>query len=259
MKSTFAVFLLCTLVISTNVHPILSTKLATPKKANMRREIPMDSVVSKAPRQDLPCPVCVDFFDDSLNTLLNIILNLGVGAGCADLCSPLNDSTLVGICSILCFLVGFEAFVDLIENADLDSIYLCSEIDLCPANTCTGDCINITQVIVQPKKAPVRTTFNFNIFLHVLKATGTGVTRIVVQPPGQNDAFGLETLNEGFTAGTTLNVTLQIETDFEDWNYPPGLYQVEVDSCGSDCDNEHGVIFNSKFTSFTITQSGLVV
>jgi len=255
MKSPLAILLLCALVISTNVHPILSTKLAKPKAANMMREVP----ITAAPKADLPCPVCVTFFDDTLGDLLNIILNLGVGAGCAELCSPLNDSSYIAVCSILCFLAGFEAFVDLIENADLDSIYICSEMDLCPANSCTGECINITQVIVQPKKAPLRSTFNFNIFLNVLKNTGTGVTRIVVQPPGGGDPFGFETLNEGFTAGTTTNVTLQIETNFEDWNYPPGLYQVEVDSCGSDCDNNHGVIFNSKYTSFTITQSGLVV
>ena len=36
-------------------------------------------------------------------------------------------------CSIVCSVVGMEAFIKAIQKVDLDPIYLCEEVKLCPA------------------------------------------------------------------------------------------------------------------------------
>jgi len=208
-------------------------------------------------KADLPCSVCVDFFDSTLNDFLNIILNVGVGAGCVDLCEQLSTQLEQGICLLMCTVVGFEVFVDVLSNVDLDPIYMCTAIDFCPTNNCMGPyCINITSVAVSPVKAPLRTTFNVDVFLKVLSQTGTGVTRLIVIPPtGDPNSFGMETLNTGFAPGS-YKVSFGVETDWEDWTFPPGMYRLLAESCASDCDNDHGFVFSTYFGgNFTITPS----
>jgi len=221
---------------------------------NKTLSVPL-SPVKVGANQGIGCSVCVAFFDESLGDLLNIILNLGIGAGCGTLCGELSTPLEQGICEFLCVAAGFEAFVDLLNSTDIDPIFLCSEMDICPANTCTTGCVTITGITVQPKSGPVRTTFNVQVALHAAKNTGTGVTRVVVNPPDGGQPFGVENLNEGWTAGSNNNVTVAVETDFEDWLFPPGHYAIEIDSCGSDCDDQHGVYFDTKYSYFVITGS----
>jgi hypothetical protein len=245
MKS--AVVLLCLLLVATNFLPTSSA----PMKSKFLR-VPLASVKLE-PNQGIGCPVCVTFFDNTLGDLLNIILNLGIGAGCGTLCTQLPQPLEQAICEFLCVAVGFEAFVDLLNSTDIDPIYLCTEMDVCPANTCATGCVTIDSVAVQPKSGPVRTTFNVEVIVHALQNTGTGVTRVVVNPPGGGQPFAVENLNEGWQAGTVNNVTVAVETDWEDWTFPPGQYPIEIDSCAYDCDDQHGIYFATKYSSFVIT------
>lgn len=206
--------------------------------------------------KSVPCVSCVDFFDETLDELLNIFLNLAVGAGCQEACGQLPETWEVAICSVLCLFAGVEAFADLLNSVDLDPIYLCTALDACPANTCQNNCTKITSATASPKVASLRTTFNINALIQVMNPTGTGVTRAVITPPGGNNQNGpilLEVMNEGWTVGIQ-KVVIPFETDWEDWNYPYGLYQITVQSCASDCDNMHGIIWSSAFTNLTITE-----
>merc|ERR1719487_3158892 len=75
------------------------------------------------PKADL-CPLCVNIMDQTINQLLNIILNVGVLGSCNALCSYLGDygQIVVAGCNLLCDYVGITEFIALIEAADLDPI-----------------------------------------------------------------------------------------------------------------------------------------
>jgi len=242
------VLFICSLLFASNILSVTSA----PVSSKILRA-PLSSVKLE-PQQGIGCPVCVTFFDESLGDLLNIILNLGIGAGCGTICVQLSTQLEQAICEFLCFAVGVDEFVNFINSTDIDPVFLCAEMDVCPENTCTKDCVTISSVSVEPQSGPVRTTFNVVVLIKALQNTGTGVTRVVVNPPGGGQPFAVENLNEGWTQGSTNNVTVAVETDWADWTFPPGHYPIEIDSCGYDCDDQHGVYFDTKFSYFVITQ-----
>jgi hypothetical protein len=88
-------------------------------------------------RLDL-CPTCINVADQSINILLNLILDSGIIGSCGALCSELATKTgsqLIGtICDLVCDVVGIEEFIKLIEKADLDPIWYCEIAKLCPGN-----------------------------------------------------------------------------------------------------------------------------
>lgn len=83
------------------------------------------------------CPQCVNTFGDFIDIVLNVILQYGVINTCGDLCEIVAEksgSSLFGfICTIGCDVLGIEEFVKLVESADLDPIYYCETIKLCPS------------------------------------------------------------------------------------------------------------------------------
>jgi len=154
----------CLLVISLLFVP----NLAKPQvKLNNIRIIPPKELSAS-----LPCSICVNFFDDTLNDLLNIILNVVIGGGCGELCGYLNTTLEQGVCEIICAFVGFEEFVNILENDDLDPVYLCSAMDFCPMNTCNGTlntCTKVAYTDVTPSSGPLRTTFVITTKIIALK------------------------------------------------------------------------------------------
>ena len=83
------------------------------------------------------CPDCIQTEDNLINILLNIILQGGVLNTCGDLCNLVTNETksaLLGfICDAGCIFLGLKEFVKLIQEADLDPIYYCERINLCPS------------------------------------------------------------------------------------------------------------------------------
>jgi hypothetical protein len=82
------------------------------------------------------CPTCINVAEESINILLNLILDTGIIGTCETLCAALAQKTgkeIIGvICNIACDVVGIEEFIKLIENADLDPIYYCEIAKFCP-------------------------------------------------------------------------------------------------------------------------------
>jgi len=200
---------------------------------------------------NVPCDVCVDFFDETLNEIINILLNLGVAGTCAEVCQQLEQQWEQALCMLVCFSVGFDIFVDVMTDSDVDPIHICVDFDMCPANNCQQNCTNITSVSVVPFSAPLRTTFTCNVELLVQQTVGTGITAVVIRTKGAPE-IEYDMLNTGFQPGT-YNFTIPIETDWEDWNYPTGSWTARVYSCAEDCENEHGVIWSMGTTTFQIT------
>jgi hypothetical protein len=83
------------------------------------------------------CPTCVSLAEQSINILLNLILDSGIIGSCGTLCSALADKTgskLIGtICDLVCDGVGIEEFIKLLEKSDLDPIYYCEIAKICPS------------------------------------------------------------------------------------------------------------------------------
>jgi len=230
----------------------LKAKLYKKKRildAPLSKELKTNS--SQLTVQDLACDTCVDFFDEFEGTLLNILLNVGVGATCTDLCTQIQNAYGEAMCLIICTYVGFDAFVDLLNCDDIDPVWVCTYIDLCPMNSCLTNCTEVTKVVVTPSSGKLRTTFNINVYLTVLKQTGTGTTEANIYPPKQN-GFSCGVLNTGFAPGKYV-ITIPVPTDWQDWTFPLGTYQVHVNSCSSDCYNQHATIFSKGAGNFTIT------
>merc|ERR1711981_492252 len=83
-------------------------------------------------RGDKLCGACASLTGEAINTLLNYILNAGVVGGCSKLCSNLKTKAEVTVCTLACAVVGIKEFVKAIEKADLDPIYLCDLLKICP-------------------------------------------------------------------------------------------------------------------------------
>eukprot|EP01116_Phalansterium_solitarium_P011106 TRINITY_DN26713_c0_g1_i1.p1 TRINITY_DN26713_c0_g1~~TRINITY_DN26713_c0_g1_i1.p1 ORF type:complete len:252 (-),score=61.62 TRINITY_DN26713_c0_g1_i1:180-935(-) len=210
------------------------------------------------PKSAIACSTCVNFLDDTLNTLLNLIVDGGIIGSCEQLCTRLQSTWEQGVCILLCSGVGIEAFIAYLDGHDNDPVYLCTDFLACPRNHCnsTTNCITITDASVSPSTGPVRTTFKINTKILVHQQTGTGVTNVIVTPPGNpnnTNPFGSTLLNEGYAPGT-YTVTVDIPTDDFDWQYQPGVYQVEINVCGSDCQDKYGVVFDTGNTNFTMTK-----
>jgi len=219
---------------------------------------PAAAVVEPKAKSDVLCSTCVNFIEDNLSTLIDIILDGGVIGSCEVLCTKLSNKYEDGICTLLCIGVGIDAFIQYLDRHDNDPVYLCTDLKACPRNHCnsTTDCITITEAAVNPATGPVRTTFQLEASLKVWTQTGTGVTIVIVTPPGNpntTNPFGFAVLNEGYAPGD-YKVTVKIPTDEFDWQFAAGVYQVEVDQCGSDCDDKYGVVFSIADTNFTLTK-----
>ncbi len=144
----------------------------------------------------------------------------------------------------------------MLNNDDLDPIYICAELHSCVMNNCTGPCTTIASAQFVPAVAKLRTKFEAHITIQANQDTGVGVTAIswpCTAPACQSNENQLEVVNDGFSKGDTVNIKFGINTAEQDWMFPIGTSPVTVFSCGSDCVNAHGTIFSNGYTNFTIT------
>lgn len=205
------------------------------------------------------CNLCVQFSEQTINQLLNIILNAGVVGGCNELCSLLNETEAIDVaCNLLCDIVGIKEFVNLIEKADLDPIYLCELLKTCKVFD-DGDA-NITELIISPKQAKKGSTFHLSILFETKNGTGTGQVSVDIDtvdgiPVGTSEL--LEPLNPG-----SYNFTVALHTNTHcNPNQEPcemwlaGTYNVTFAICNGECGSEHphSKIYDTREGSFQIT------
>src|ERR1700722_12076919 len=69
------------------------------------------------------CKICIDVADQSINILLNLILDTGIIGSCETLCQALAQKTgsqLIGvICNVACDAFGIIEFIKILEKADI--------------------------------------------------------------------------------------------------------------------------------------------
>ncbi|EFA81599.1 component of the counting factor complex [Heterostelium album PN500] len=200
------------------------------------------------------CPTCVDFMDESIQELINIIMNAGVLGSCSDLCSKLSKSDEQVVCDLLCDYVGIEEFIKIIQDADPDPVYICEQIKVCPVRD-SGNA-NITSVIVDPPAGPVGTQFTITVTFQVLSQLGTGQIAINVIDPFGNSFGGGDLLVN--TEPNTYNANFQFQAQpSESEPFQPGNYTVQAAVCEGTCGSPHphSKIYDIVYSGFNITQS----
>jgi hypothetical protein len=204
------------------------------------------------PNVDL-CPTCFELITESINELIEAILNGGVLGGCGTVCGVLQNEIEATVCNLLCDYVGIEAFADALNMTDPDPIYVCQVIDFCPE--VKNGSVTISDGNVDPAKGPQGTTFNLILEYTVKVATGPGYLVVNVNcPDGQPVGDGQ--FIEGQPPGK-YQITWQLQAQpSEQESYQAGVYQVEMAVCEGDCTTSHpfGGVYASTSTSFSITQ-----
>ncbi|XP_045164937.2 countin-1-like [Mercenaria mercenaria] len=245
-------------------HPLIGLKL--PSLKTDLKVIKQDFIqpVVQAERVGLDkCKTCIDFAGQALNQLLNIILQGGVIGGCADLCNALASKTSPAIgtvCNLLCDIVGVEEFIKIIQKADLDPIYYCELIPVCPIND-NGDA-SFTSFTATPKSGP-QGTFALDFAYTSKNGTGTGEISLEVDtvdgiPLGQSFYHALAQAGD-YNGEFQLNAKPDPNCDpsqgpCEQWL--AGDYTVKIAICNGECGSKHphSQIYDETTTTFTITQ-----
>lgn len=133
------------------------------------------------------CPTCISLLDQTINQLLNIILQAGVLGSCGAICSYLSNEgqLVVAACGLICEYLGVEEFIKLVQEADLDAIYGCQLVGICPINDCKAAvCAQFFNTRVVPGTAAKGATFTAVSQLRVYNQTGTGELAFEVDGPG---------------------------------------------------------------------------
>jgi len=247
MRSLLTVFvfvLLSTAVFGGFVNPQKNSAISF-------KDMSADELKDRAVSLDL-CSFCFDFMEETINELLEAILNGGVLGGCGTLCGTLTNQLEQVACNFLCDYVGIEAFVAAINDTDPDPIYVCQEIDLCPVVN-TGK-VKISGANVQPSKGAQGTTFNVELNYQVTNATGPGYLVInVICPDGGELSDGQ--FEEGQSTGL-YSITWQLTaTPSEQESFGPGTYIAQLAVCEGDCSSDHpyGGVYAATQTTFTIS------
>ncbi|KAG2388247.1 hypothetical protein C9374_000411 [Naegleria lovaniensis] len=208
------------------------------------------------------CDLCINLLDQTINNLVNIILNVGVIGGCGDICKYLSNlgSLTVVACNLVCDYLGVNEFINMIENADLDAIYGCQLVSLCPIRDCKAPvCAQFFNTRVVPAIAPKGTTFNAVSQLRIYNQTGTGELYFEVDGPVTADIAGGELKGQGFAPGN-YDIQVQIQAQDDEQNqvvWFPGKYEFFVAACEGECGSKHphSRILAESRAFFNITQN----
>jgi hypothetical protein len=137
------------------------------------------------------CPECINEAVSLINVVLNIILDGGIVGSCGALCREVYNKTgskdLADLCDVGCDAVGIDEFIKIIVNADIDPIYYCQLVRMCPVKD-DGDA-KFTNFCVYPASGPEGTTFSIDLSFKTVNGTGTGTFTFNVTDP-RNETNG---------------------------------------------------------------------
>ena len=210
----------------------------------------------KKPDLDL-CNVCYQLTGQTINQLLNIILNGAVVGGCNELCGLLNASEAIDVaCNLVCDLVGIKEFIAAIEKADLDPVYMCEILKACKVFD-EGDA-NITAFTITPKQGPAGTEFQLEVDFKTKNGTGTGEAVIEVHTVDHFPVDGGQLMESLDPGSYSIKFTLQTQKNCQQepcemWE--KGIYNVTMRLCNGECGSKHphSQLYDTATGSFQIT------
>ena len=89
------------------------------------------------------CPKCINEVVDLVTILANLILDEGIVQSCGSLCEALSNRTgsiVIGdLCIAACDSLGIDEFVHLLARVDIDPIYYCQLVKMCPSKEIVVD------------------------------------------------------------------------------------------------------------------------
>ncbi|CAF3052928.1 unnamed protein product [Rotaria sp. Silwood2] len=168
---------------------------------------------------------------------MNAILDEGILATCDDLCGFVANKTgskiLGDMCDVVCDAFGIDEFIKALINFDIDPIYYCQILKLCPIKD-DGDA-KFTNFGVSPKTGDRTTKFLLDCSFSTKNGTGTGSYLItIINPKAQ---------------------AMSAEYWFEE--KPPGSYTelIPLDAIQMNCDPKLGEnhYYNTQKISFFLT------
>jgi len=223
------------------------------------------------------CSPCVQLGGQSLNILINYILNVGVIGGCGKLCGHLNSTVARDACGLVCGAVGIKEFIKALDNTDLDPIYFCEVLHACAAGP-DDAAIELLAVQINPPALSRKdvepegqgVTVEGVLTVNVTKHSGVGEFSVAVQGPvvgTQGPIGGSFTLADGLKEGVqNLGVKLNIQDTNPDPSqdppafpvtWMPGTYEFRFHVCQGECGSKHphSIDFGRKASNFTITET----
>jgi len=240
MRILFALVLLASIAFAyaTNAH-----KLAVKQPIKMSAQV--TKLTDKPNRDAFFCKICIDFMENAIDDLIEIIANIGIGATCENVCDKLKSKTEATVCDLLCEIVGIDAFIHIIDEVDPDPISICEDLTACGHSTNAS--ANISSVSVSPNSGPQGTTFNIQAVYTVTSAIATGQVEVVVVPPDAFPFGGAELVIEQGPGTYGIQLSFQASPS-ENEPFTPGLYQAVVSVCEGTCGSPH-------HWSYTLAQS----
>ena len=195
------------------------------------------------------CPTCANLTGQVLNQLINALLNGGVVGGCNSLCSNLDNKLESTVCNMVCDIAGIKAFAWALEKADLDPIYMCQLLKICPHSDLGK--AEIKELSVNPTTGKLGDTFIIAVGFEVFNSTSVGTFHVAVDGPGASKSQ-TQSLNEGFEPG---QYSLDIKYATSQKNNLPGPYNVTIEMCDGTCGSNHpwSGLLDQGATSFTLT------
>ncbi|CAF0780001.1 unnamed protein product [Adineta ricciae] len=209
------------------------------------------------------CPQCINSFDELVQIVLDIILQYGVVDTCGHLCDLVEQKTgsgLLGfICTMGCDFLGLEEFVKLMEKADIDPIYYCEVMKICPIND-NGDA-KFKSFAVLPPRAQTESKIALDMVYVSKNGTGTGEMIIMIQTVDKiplSAGLLLEAQKPG-TYGERIVIDTTPDPDCdptqgecEQWL--EGTYNITVLLCNGQCGSHHPhtALYDTARGSFTL-------
>jgi len=209
------------------------------------------------------CPTCINEAVELINVVLNVILDEGIETTCAKLGEAVANKTGKPIIGFLvelgCIAVGLDEFIKIIIKVDLDPIWYCELVDMCPIND-NGDA-KFTKFSVTPTSGHSGTEFVIDCSFTTKNGTGTGMLRLGITDP-KNESTVNDFLLEGKKPGTyperigfkTLYRNCDLSTGLCD-AWPTGQYNVTAELCYGECESHHphSSVYDMGKSSFVIT------
>jgi len=217
------------------------------------------------------CPTCVQLMSNALNYILNAILSGAVMGTCGEVCSYVPGDLEQQVCNLVCDAAGVYAFIEAVQKANLDPIYYCQIIDICPVHDCDGTCVTIDTLEANPASVQSGQTVEVGMSFTVTNQTGAGIFSISACPSDYSEVaycVAADQLEAGFEPGT-YSASINIDTsqdpqpyELEETKYssfPAGEYDVTGIVCNGYCDSEggdghkHSQLLASATTTFQVT------
>jgi hypothetical protein len=220
---------------------VLAASLAVAAANNMLPSMTFDATPNGA-----LCNPCFQLGGQSLNLLLNYILNAGVISGCGQLCRGAlpQGGVPTEACELVCAGVGIKEFIKAINKADLDPIYLCEVLHACPVAP-DDAYLELVEAAASPAVVVHGDEVKMAVELNVTTASGVGEFRLKVDGPGTatpvSQSFFLKT---GVPQGEQLiEVSLTTRDGIDEQGFPktfmPGQYNFTFWVCQGECGSKH--------------------